>query len=283
MKKLFFLVLFAGALALNNNAQEVIALGGYGYSQADSVNKGDYGFAEARLMFPLSESFRLGLYGGYVGYGNKVTGTSILKGQELKYGISLDSYGALSYSYSYYFWTNAGLKNTSDNYQESYYKSKTLTNEIFVSGGLSITDDWQGFFGHNQLMFDYQRPIGLPKVTATWKGNAVTSAPYNKESFRINLESGIKRFGKVLNVEPIIHLGYGRDFGREKSYYELGGGLSFGVYKDWYREILKFSVFQRTDFNGDYNNINSQTSGGRLNIGVTFNASSAYQLLFNSK
>ena len=232
-------------------------------------------------MFNLSEKFRAGFYGGYVGYGNIVTGTSVLKGTEWKYGLSVDSYGPLSYSYSYYFWTNGGIKNVNDQYQESFYKSKTLTSEWFLSGGISITDDWQGWFGHNQLMFDYQRPFGTPSIAATWKGNTVTSnTPYNKESFRFTLQSGVKRFGTVLNVEPIIHLGYGHDFGRSKSYYELGGGLSFGVNKDWYREIFKVSVFNRTDFNGNYNNINSLTPGGRLAVELTFNAASAYQLLF---
>lgn len=272
MKKLFFLVLFALAMT-RVSAQEVIALGGYGYSEASSLDKGDYGFGEARIMFPLSEKIRLGVYGGYVGYGNKITNTSILTGTEYKGGVSLDSYGALSYSYSYYGWVNTGYKNVTDNYRELYFKSKTLTNEIFVSGGLSITDDWKGWFGHNQLMFDYQRPFGTPKVTATWKGNAVNSAPYNKESFRINLESGVKRFGKVLNVEPIIHLGYGREFGRDKSYYEFGGGVSLGVFKDWYREIFKVTVFQRECFDM----VNAPAN--RLNIGLTFNVASAYQLL----
>lgn len=280
MKKSIFLVLFALAM-VNANAQEVIALGGYGYNQSDSIHKGDYTFAEARLMFPLSETFRAGLYGGYVGYGNVATNSSVLRGTEWKYGLSMDSYGPLTYSHSYYFWTNAGMKHVNDRYQESYYKSKTLTNEIFVSGGVSITDDWKGWFGHNQLMFDYQKPLGTPKVNATWKGVAVTNnTPYNKESFRFTLESGIKRFGTVLNVEPIIHLGYGRDFGRDKNYYEFGGGLSFGVHRDWYREIFKVSVYKRTDFNGAYTDINSTTPGSKLNIGITFNASSAYKLLF---
>jgi len=281
MKKLIFLVLFT-LVMVSTNAQEVIALGGYGYNQSDSTHKGDYSFAEARIMFSLSDAFRLGFYGGYVGYGNLVTRTSVLKGTEWKYGLSMDSYGPLSYSYSYYFWANTGMKNVCDQYQESYYKSKTLTNEIFVSGGMSITDDWQGWFGHNQLMFDYQRPVGMPSITATWKGNTVTNnTPYNKESLRFTLESGVKRLGSVLNVEPIVHLGYGRDFGRSKSYYELGGGLSFGVNKDWYREIFKVSVFQRTDINGTYTNINSTTPGNRLAVEITFNANSAYQLLFN--
>lgn len=281
MKKCIFFVLFALA-AVSADAQEAIALGGYGYSQADPANKGEYGFAEARMMFRLKGNFRGGLYGGYVGYGNVVTETSVLKGRELKYGLSLDSYGALTYSYSYYAWINSGVKNVTDRYHESYYQSKTLTNEIFISGGLSITDDWQGWFGHNQIMFDYQRPIGTPKINATWKGNAVTdNKPYNKESFRITLESGVKRFGKTLNVEPILHLGYGKDFGRDRTYYELGGGLGFGVYKDWYREILKISVFKRNDFKDGYNDINSQTPQSKLNIGITFNATSLYRLLKN--
>lgn len=267
---------------VNTKAQEIIALGGYGYSQADSLNKGDFYFAEARLMFPLSEAFRVGLYGGYVGYGNKITGTSVLLGREFKYGLALDSYGPLSYSYSYYTWLNGGMKNTTDTYEEGFYKSKTLTNEIFFSGGFSVTDEWMSWFGHNQIMFDYQRPISLPKISATWKGNSVASSnPYNKESFRITLESGIKRFGTVLNFEPLIKLGYGQDFGRNKSYYEFGGGIGLGVYKDWYREIFKVSVFQRNDFNGSYNVINSQTPSGRLNVELTFNATSALALILH--
>ena len=279
MKKSIFLVLFALATVVNTSAQEVIAAGGYGYNQSDSIHKGDYGYVDLRVMFSLSEHFRLGLYGGWINYGNTIVKTSILQGTEWKYGISMDSYGPLSYSYSYYTWINSGLKNTTDNYRESNYKSTTLTNEIFLSGGLSISDDWQMWFGHNQIMFDYQKPLSA-KTAATWKDVAVTGTPYNKESYRIVLESGIKRFGSVLNVEPIIHLGYGQDFGRNKNYYELGGGLSFGVNRDWYREILKVSVFQRSDINGTFNNINSLTPGNRLAIELTFNATSVYQLIF---
>lgn len=280
MKKIFFLALFFVTLT-SLSAQELIALGGYGYNQADSVNKGDFTFCEARLMFNLTENVRAGIYGGYVGYGNIKTNVSMLRGTEWKYGLSLDSYGGLTYSYSYYGWINSGLKNTVDQYQESYYRSKTLTNEFFVSGGLSVTDDWQGWFGHNQIMFDYQKPTSEPKVSATWKDKPVTSTPYNKESFRITLESGVKRFGSTLNIEPIIKLGYGHDYGRQKSYYEYGGGLGFGVYKDWYREIFKITVFQRNDFGAEFNNINSVTPGGRIGAEITFNAASLYKLITN--
>jgi hypothetical protein len=277
MKKCIFFVLFA-LVAVSAVAQEAIALGGYGYSQKSSTNKGEYGFAEARIMFKLKGNFRGGPYGAYVGYGNVVTGKSVFKGREWKYGLSLDSYGALAYSYSYYAWINSGIKNVTDQYHESSYQSKTLTNEIFISGGLSITDDWQGWFGHNQIMFDYQKPIGTPKITATWKGKAISDKPYNKESYRITLESGVKRFGKTLNVEPILHLGYGKDFGRDQNYYEYGGGLGLGVYRDWYREILKISVFKRNDFN-DINN-NSQN---KMNVEINFNATSLYRLLVKNK
>lgn len=277
MKKLIFLILLFVGLA-SANAQELIALGGYGYNQADSVNKGDFAFAEARLMFHLTENFRAGIYGGYVGYGNINTGVAMLKGTEWKYGVALDSYGPLNYSHSYYGWVNTGMKHVTDFYQESWYKSKTLTNEVFVSGGLSITDDWQSWFGHNQIMFDYQKPISAPRISATWKDLPVTGTPYNKESFRLTLESGVKRFGSVVNVEPILKLGYGRDFGRDKSYYEYGGGIGFGIYKDWYREIFKVTVFKRADFGRDLSMPNQ-----KICAELTFNATSLFKLISSKK
>lgn len=279
MKKIFFAVFFLMILTLSAKAQEMLFLGGYGYNQADSINKGDHTFIEARIMFDLLPQLRGGLYGSYVGYGNVKTDISILQGREWKYGISLDSWGGLTYSHSYYAWVNSGLKNTTDKYRESFYRSKTLTNEFFINTGLSITDDWQGWFGHHQLMITYQKPLGTPKITATWKDLPVTSTPYNKESFRLTWETGIKRIGKTLEFEPIIKAGYGHDFGREKNYYELGGGLGFGIYKDWYREIFKVTVFKRNDFKGEFENINSITPGGRICGEITFNASSLYQLI----
>lgn len=271
-KKCFLFFVFLMMVTYSVKSQEIIALGGYGYNQSDSLNKGEYGFGEIRLMFPLTEALRAGLYGAYVAYGDLKGAPSVLVGKELKYGISLDSYGPLSYSFSYYAWVNTGIDNASDKYQETWYRSLTRTNLLFVSGGLSISDEWSGWFGHNQLMFSYQKPIGTPKVT-NWKGEALNSEPYNKEALRINLKTGIKSFGKIINFEPVIRAGYRRNFGENLNLYELGGGLRLGVNRDWNREVLELSVYQTDDFTSRSN------YGKRLNIELTLNATSLYYSL----
>lgn len=276
MKKKFFLFfVFLMIVTYSVKSQEIIALGGYGYNQSDSLNKGEYGFGEIRLMFPLTEALRAGLYGAYVAYGDVKGAPSVLVGKELKYGISLDSYGPLSYSFSYYAWVNTGIDNASDKYQETWYRSLTKTNLLFVSGGFSVSDEWSGWFGHNQLMFSYQKPIGTPKVT-NWKGEALNSKPYNKETLRINLKTGIKSFGKIINFEPVIRAGYRRNFGENLNLYELGGGLRLGVNRDWNREVLELSVYQTDDFT-------RSNYGKRLNIELTLNATSLYYSLTTKK
>jgi len=270
---------FLMALVLGASAQELILIGGGGLSKTDTVSTGNYGFAQARLMIPVTAGLRIGPYLGYVQYGgtelNKTPHAAFL-GKEFSYGISFDSYGHLSYATSYYFWLNTGAKQVSDKFEDNLYKSDTKTKEFFASGGFFLTDDWLGWFGNNRIMFDYQKPSSA-KISATWKGSAVTSTPYNKESLRLFLESGVKRFGNEnsLNVEPLIHLGYGQDFGRSQNYYEIGGGLDLGLFKEYYRDVLKVKVFYRKDFSGQI--------PGTLCGELVFNASSLIQAIRKNK
>lgn len=286
MKKIFFLFLLAVFTAVAVRGQEVIALGGYGYNLVDSTNVGDFYFTEGRVMF--GNTFRVGPYASYVTYGNLRIGNnnsliSLLRGEEIKAGLSVDNYGHLSYTYSYYFWLNTGMNWSKDAYQESYYKSLAKNNLLFLSGGFVINDDWKGWFGHNQIMFGYQKPVKSESI-ASWKDQFVSSTPYNKESLRITLESGVKRIGgNGLNFEPILKAGYGYEAGRDKSYYEFGGGIGLGVYRDWYREIFKIVIFKRNDFGEEFFSQNSLTPSGRLSGEIVFNATSLVKLLTTKK
>lgn len=274
MKKLLILAL-CFVFALSANAQELIVIGGGGFNKIDTIAKGDFGFAQARLMFPLTPGLRVGPYLGYTQYSNmelNKTPNSVLLGKEFSYGVSFDSYGHVSYSYSYYFWVNGGGKNVTDRFKDNLFESTTKTKEMFVEGGFFLTDDWKSWFGNNSIMFGYQRPISS-EIRATLSGEKVLNLkPYNKESFRIVLESRIKRFGeKTLTIEPLIHVGYGNNFGSKKEYYELGGGISLGIFKDYYRDILKIKAFHREDFDG-------KTPGGLCGE-IIFNVSSLVQAL----
>ncbi len=259
------------------SAQEVIAVGGYGYNKTEQNfhENGNYYFGEGRLMIRTSSesNFRVGPYVGYVGYGSQ-NPASNFKGSELKYGLSMDSYGAMGYSRDYYFWNTIGGKYATDRYHEGKFDSKTTSNLIFVEGGLSLSDNYQGWFGHNQLMWNYQHPVGKQKLAATWEGKPVDSEPWNKQSVRLVLESGIKNFGGKVRFEPLIKVGYGHEFGRQMSYYEYGGGFAFGVHKDWYREILKVTAFQRQDFK----EVEGKPSG-RFNVEVVVNATALVGLI----
>lgn len=235
--------------ASSNFRPELMAIGGAGYNSREN-----FGFIEAKLMFKALGSLRIGPYLGYTQYGSEgFSPKNALLGREFKYGLSLDSYGFWTDNLSHYFWLNTGLKNVRDHYEEKYYDSQTKTNLIFLSGGLSLSNETRTWFSHNQLMIDYQKPIGEASISATWKGKPVKSKAYDKESFRTTLESGIKRFyiGNRINFEPIIHLGYGENFGSSNSYYEYGGGIGFGYFKDWYRDIIKVKVFYRDREIGD--------------------------------
>lgn len=251
-----FCVLGFGLVA-SAQKPELIVLGVAGYNKTNVVSEGNFGAAQVRLMIPVFPQLRIGPYLGYTKY----TSTELIKtphpflmGEEFSYGLSFDSYGHLSYSYSYYAWINGGIKNVKDNFNDGTFKSVTKTNEGFVSGGLFITDDWQGWFGNNRIMFDYQRPLNSD-VTATWKGELVKDVKaYNKESYRFVAVSGIKRIGKgSINFEPVIHLGYGKDCGRTSynTYLEYGGGIEFGVMKDYYHNILAIKAFQKSYTNAE--------------------------------
>lgn len=285
MKNLIIFMLFF-AVTLSVSAQELILLGGAGLQKTDSTATSQYGFAQARLMFNITPNFRVGPYVGYTQYGAIQTYKSPnpkLLGEEISYGLSVDNFGPLNYSHSYYFWINTGLKDVKDKFKDGLFSSNTKTREIFVSGGFFITDEWKSWFGNNRLMFEYQKPLSST-MTATWNKQPITNLkPYNKESVRLYLESGIKRFGEKLNIEPLLHAGYGHDFGREKSYYELGGGFDVGVFKEWYRDILKVKVFWREDFNKTYLDVNSRTPGGSLCGEVVLNVSPIFHLLRSNK
>jgi hypothetical protein len=273
MKKIIFFVLFF-AFVLGVRAQELIVVGGAGLQKTDSTAQGQYGFIQTRLMIKMAGNFRMGPFLGYTQYGavqSYKTPNPKLLGEEFSYGLSFDNYGSLNYTHSYYWWINTGGKSVRDKFQDGLFKSYTKTTEIFVSGGVFVTDEWQSLFGNNRLMFEYQKPF-KSNMVATWNKESVKNLkPYNKESVRIYLESGVKRFGKKFNVEPLIHAGYGRDFGRSKDYYEVGGGIDIGVFKEWYRDLLKFKVFWRDDFNSTYLDVNSRTQGGSICFEIVAN------------
>ena len=284
MKKIIAFIVFF-MLLTNLHAQEVIVIGGAGINQTDSIAQGNFGFAQARLMFNLSDHFRIGPYLGFTQYASTElhqNPNSVLLGREFAYGASLDSYGPMSYYYSYYFWLNMGIKNVADKCQSGYFNSTTLTDGAFLSGGLFITDDSQGWFGNNRLMVEYQKPYNA-SVNATWKGEKITVQAYNKEAINLVFEGGIKRFGVITNFEPLIHIGGGRDFGRDRNYWELGGGFDFGIFKEYYRDILKAKVFWREDFKNSYNNFSSRTPSGCLGGEIVFNASAFISAISNKK
>ena len=280
MKRTVFLCLLIGGLVLSQlkaQAQEVIGVGGYGYNQTskDFNETGDYFFGEARLMLKLKENFRVGPYLGYVVYGNE-TPISDSSGREFKYGVSVDSYGPTKNLNQYYFWNSLGLKSVRDNYSESLFDSETKTNLIFLEGGLSFARRNYGWFSHHQGTWSYQHPVGKEKIEATWDGNSVSSEPWNKQSLRLTLESGVINFGgKVLRAEPLLKVGYGHEFGREMSYYEYGGGFALGIYKRWYREIFKVTVFKRQDFKKIEGN-----PSGRLNAELVLNVTALTGLIY---
>jgi len=282
MKRTAFLCLLVGGLFFlwqPAQAQELIGVGGYGYNQtAKNFNEtGNYFFGEARLMFPVNQekNFRVGPYLGYVAYGNK-TSISDFSGRELKYGISVDAYGPTKNSNQYYFWNSLGGKRSSDNYSENLFNSDTKTNLIFLEGGISFARKNYGWFSHHQGTWSYQHPVGKEKVSAQWNGKTVSTEPWNKQSLRLTWESGVINFGgRVLRAEPLLKVGYGHEFGREMSYYEYGGGFAFGIYKNWYREILKVAVFNRQDFKRV-----EGTPSGRLNAEVVLNVTALAGLIY---
>ncbi len=272
MRKLVFLLILLLSTVVGST-QELLIQGGGGFSKKDSVQTGNYGFGQIRLMF--GSGVRVGPYFGLTKYGSTElykNPHSASNGTELSYGLSLDFYGPITYSYSTYAWINTGFKTASDKYNDGTYKSLQKTNGIFLSGGWFVTDEWSGWLGNNRLLFDLYFPL-KSTATATWKGDAVDGViPYDKKSIRLVLESGIKRFGNGVQIEPLIHLGYGNDFGRQKNYYEIGGGIDLGILNVWYRDILKLKVFWRQDFK-DQSQLLKTTGGGttvvELNLDVT--------------
>lgn len=289
MKNLIFVFLFFAA-TWSLSAQELIVLGGAGLQKTDSTVSTNYGFAQARYMIALAGNLRVGPYLGYTQYGSKEfykTPHPALLGKEFSYGLSVDKYGPLNYSHSYYFWLNGGLKSVQDKFQDNFFKSDTKTTEVFLSGGFFVTDEynWHGWFSNNRFMAEYQKPI-KSTIDATWKGEKISNiTAYNKESVRLFAESGVRRFGKAtgVNIEPLIHAGFGRDFGRDKNYYEVGGGIGLGLMKDWYRDIFKVKVFWREDLNSSYVNVNSRTPGGSLCTEFVFNASALIKAIKKNK
>lgn len=279
MKKKIIFFAFLLCIIWSVSAQEVIVVGGAGYQQRKDISKTNYGFAEGRLMINLTEAWRFGPYLGYVQYGSneiykKPNPASL--GKEFEYGLSFDNYGPIGYSFNHYFWTNIGLKDVRDRFEEGEYASRSNTREWFVSGGFFLTDEWKGWFGNNRLMWSYQKPI-KENIRATWQNTPLTGIkPYDKEAYRLTLESGIKRWGGAVTFEPLLHLGYGQNYGSKQQYYEIGGGLDLGIFKEWQRDILKVLVYQRT-FNGTGNN--NMTSYKAVCGEVVFNVSAAYYAL----
>ena len=253
-KIIIFMFLFFVAWSVS--AQELIVVGGGGYDKKKDISKTAYGFIDSRLMINLTEQWRFGPYLGFVQYASVETykkPTPSSSGKELEYGLSIDNYGPIGYSMSHYFWINTGFKSVKDNFKEGNYNSNARTNSWFFTGGFILTDDWQGWLGNNRLMWFYQKPV-KEEVKATWQNTPLPNIqPYNKESFKLTLESGIKSFGERITFEPLIHLAYGQTFGNQQQYYDLGGGLSFGIFKEWNRDIIKLIVYER-HFDGIKNN-----------------------------
>ena len=274
MKKLLVFLCLSLLLATQVNAQnapELMLQSGAGYTNQDSIQFGSYGYVEARLMF--GHGFRVGPYVNFTKYGGNQTYPKThpsTKGTEESLGLSFDIYTHLSYSYSLYVWANGGVKLSNDKFNDGTYKSTQKTTGAFTSGGVFLTDDWGGWFGDTRLMWDYSKP-SKSSVDATYKGTKVLGVkPWDKEALRIVLESGIKRIGQGrVQFEPLIVIGYGTDFGRGKSYTEIGAGVDLGILKEWYRPVAKVKIFMRQDTGAK--GIAGVTTKAKPTIGVELN------------
>lgn len=232
----------------NQISQELIVLGGGGYSEVSDVSWSDYAFGEGRWMF--GRRFRVGPYVSYVAF----NGEEIYKnpngkfaGHEVNLGGSLDSYGAFNLKNSYYAWLNVSYRDARDSYKENCFASETKTEGVGIFFGYFVTNNRQKWLGNHKLMLSGFVPI-TAEVTGTWDGVEITNLkPYNKQQCRGTYELGLKRFGNKLDFEPLLHAGYGYEWGKNRQFYEIGAGFDFGIFNDWYHEVFKTKIFWRQD------------------------------------
>lgn len=232
----------------NRVFQELIVLGGGGYNQVANTAWSDYAFGEARWMF--GRRLRIGPYVSYVAFnGEEVykNPKGQYKGKELSLGGSLDSYGAFNIRNTYYTWLTVSYRTIEDYYQENYFASNTKTEGVGIILGYFVTNNRQDWFGNHKLMLSGFIPTKA-EVTGTWNGETINNLkPYNKQQCRGTYEIGLKRFGNKIDFEPLLHAGYGYEWGRDRKFYEIGTGFDFGIFKDWYHEIFKAKMFWRQD------------------------------------
>ncbi len=250
-KKTILLLIWLASLT-TAMSQELIGLAGGGLMKSPEI-QGDYEFVEARMMFGLAPSFRLGPSGQAAWfYWNQADNFS--RGHNFSAGLSIDGWNRETRLLSHYFWLNGWYRWSKDQGANADgYESWQEDRLISLSGGLKFTNILDSWFGDHLLMAEYQCPLKPGKKVAYYRDLPVLySPPYDKERVRIVYENGIKHVpflmgNKELHFSPLIHFGYDWTAGDNRSAYEIGTGIYFGWYRDWYHDLFKVKAFYRGD------------------------------------
>lgn len=265
MKRMMIFIFLLLALALEGKAQELIGIAGGGFFRnikTDYKASGDFEYVEGRLMF--GHKFRYGPMANYTWvYLNQDRDNFQYKGRFYTLGLSVDNWGK-AVGISYYFWINSGVRWSYDRGASHSYHSWQDDRLFLVQGGLRLTKLFNDWLGNSLFIAEWQRPIkkGDARYSVT-PGIVRAGTPYEKESFRLVYENGIKKFPifvkkREIRLEPIIHLGYGLEKASDRQFIEYGGGFAVGYFKEWHHELFKIKAFRRQDLGG----YNPQTNDG---------------------
>jgi hypothetical protein len=250
------LVLFLGSGA---SAQALLGTIGAQLPRGKNL-VGDNEFAEFRLMFGRG-NFRLGPVVNASWCYFRTLQTNDLwyynRNRDLTAGISFDSWKRRERTDAY-FWVNTGIQLSSNHGWDApyYYESNQQDLSLYIWGGLKFTDPlYGGWFTDNQIMYEVLQPLKKGQVNARYRNDTLWDAkPFDKQRIRISLESVVKPINvfvsmRQIRLNPMVCLGYGRETGSRRQFYEYGVGISFGAMDDWYREWFKVKFFNRSNFN----------------------------------
>ena len=262
MKKITFIILLLLAAASGGKAQSVIGTTGAGIFSHDDKRKhaevkGDYEFAEARIMF--GRKFRLGPMASYVRVGLKEDKADpfVYRSHVFGFGLSVDNWWNTEKANSY-FWINSGVRLSYDHGSSNSYECWQDDRLFFFQGGFRSTRIFSDWFGNNLVTVEWQTPIktGINRYSTT-PGIVRKGKPYMKDNARLTYENGIKNIPFPIRlidfyIEPTAHLGAGLAEPADRLFFEYGGGISVGYSRNdgWNRELFKIKAFRRQDLRG---------------------------------
>ncbi len=250
MKKIIFLFLLL-VVTGRGITQEWITVVGASYKTGSDI-RGDYEFVETRLM--LGNQFRVGPYFNAT-WAYQVCQGYYWQGRNLTAGFSLDFWGQ-GFRYGHYAWLNTGYRWSVDRGSDGKYQSWQRDGLLALNGGFRLNSLWLGWFGNHLIMAEFQTPL-KSAITATYQGDTIANAnPYQKTSWRLGYENGIKQFPiylarREIRLEPLLSLGLSYQQAEKRQFLDYGIGLSVGVMTNYYHELGKIKISRCHDL-GSY-------------------------------